>query len=258
MLRLISRFLKKEKRERAKPRPASRAAQLIEILQRKHVTEAEKEKKGKRKKVSLIFPRFRVYATHRFIALPSEVKTQVRYPLIEPYAYALIRYDAREHMLTYNVIEPVLSSEEKRMLEKIKLGLISLINVPLTAIKNREELTRFLEENVQLLLDQYGFELSADQYLRIMYYIYRDFVGLNEIEPLMQDPYIEDISVDGVGLPVYVLHQKYGSMRTNIVWNDVEKLREFVVKLAERCDRYISYAEPLLDGTLPDLSLIHI
>jgi len=89
-----------------------------------------------------------------------------------------------------------------------------------------------------------------------MYYIYRDFVGLNEIEPLMNDPFIEDIGVDGINLPVYVVHQKLGSIKTNIVYNDIEKLREFVVKLAERCDRYISYAEPLLDGSLPDGSRV--
>jgi flagellar protein FlaI len=36
----------------------------------------------------------------------------------------------------------------------------------------------------------------------------------------------------------------------------MEDLREFVVKLAERSGRYVSYAEPILDGTLPDGSRV--
>ena len=72
----------------------------------------------------------------------------------------------------------------------------------------------------------------------------------------MQDPYIEDISCDGVGIPIYVVHRKYGSIKTNIAYNETKDLRGFVVKLAERSGRFISYAEPLLDGTLPDGSRV--
>ena len=72
----------------------------------------------------------------------------------------------------------------------------------------------------------------------------------------MHDPYIEDISCDGIGIPIYVVHKKLGSIETNIIFEDDEELKNFVVKLAERCGRYISYAEPLLDGALPDGSRI--
>jgi flagellar protein FlaI len=89
-----------------------------------------------------------------------------------------------------------------------------------------------------------------------MYYIYRNFLGYNEIEPLLQDPNIEDISCDGIGLPIYVIHRRFGSLKTNVVFEDLEDLREFVIKLAERCGRYVTYAEPILDGTLPDGSRV--
>ena len=41
-------------------------------------------------------------------------------------------------------------------------------------------------------------------------------------------------------------------MRTNISYKNIEKLASFVEKLAQRAGRYVSYAQPLLDGTLPD------
>jgi len=89
-----------------------------------------------------------------------------------------------------------------------------------------------------------------------MYYIYRNFIGYNEIHVILNDPYIEDISCDGINVPVYVIHRKYGSLKTNIVFSDSENLRKFIVKLAERCGRYVSYAEPILDASLPDGSRV--
>ncbi len=199
------------------------------------------------------YPKFRIFTPKKLIVLSGE---NPRYPLIDPYAFAWIRKDPITKAYVYNVLEPVLNEKLKNVLEKLKNGLVQIIDIPLSRIKNSETLLDFLEKNVQNLLKEYDIELSPTDYLNIMYYIYRDFVGLNEIEPIMHDPYIEDFGVDGVGVPVYVIHQKFGSMKTNIVYKDEEKLREFVVKLAEKCDRYISYAEPLLDGTLPDGSRV--
>jgi len=101
-----------------------------------------------------------------------------------------------------------------------------------------------------------GITMSDEQYTKIMYYIYKNFVGLNEIEPFMQDPNIEDISCDGVDTPIFIIHRKFGSIKTNVSFKSIEDLREFVVKLSERSGRYVSYAEPILDGTLPDGSRV--
>ena len=98
--------------------------------------------------------------------------------------------------------------------------------------------------------------IGPDSYTKIMYYIFRDFAGLNEIEPLMHDPYIEDIGCDGTTTNIFVTHRRFGSIKTNIIFENNENLGKFVIKLAERCGRYISYAMPLLDGSLPDGSRV--
>jgi len=251
MLNIFESFKKIRTNKKVKPvlnTNKSRAAQMIEILQPKPEEKIKgKIKTGKRK---YKYPEFRISSHKKLFFLPD--RFPLRYPLIEPYAYALIKKDPIKGVLTYNIIEPVMSDDERYIIDKIKQGLIQTINVSLTAIRHEKRLTSFLEERVQRVLDEYGFSLTPQQYLKIMYYIHRDFVGLNEIEPLLHDPYIEDLGVDGVNTPLYVVHQKFGSIKTNIIFSDTEKLREFVIKLAERCDRYISYAEPLLDGTLPD------
>jgi flagellar protein FlaI len=216
-----------------------------------------KEMKEKTK-VEESLPKFSIEIP-KFAELPpitDPTKANIKYPLIEPFAYAHITWNEKEKILYYNVIEPGLTEEEKNILHKISDGLIELTEIGLSTIKNTEEAINYLSKLVNTVLSQLEIKLSKESYQKIMYYIYRNFVGLNEIEPLMQDPNIEDISCDGIGIPIYIIHRKYGSMKTNIVFKDPEALRQFIIKLAERCGRYISYAEPILDATLPDGSRI--
>ncbi|MCD6381931.1 MAG: type II/IV secretion system ATPase subunit [Candidatus Aenigmarchaeota archaeon] len=234
----------------------TRAGQLLEIMKKGGGIKGKEDKKllslnlkgGKTK-----YPKFQIFPKKKLIVISG---TNPRYPLIDPYAFAWIRKDPITKVYVYNVLEPVLTESDKKILERLKNGLIEVIDIPLTKVKNEDKLLEFLEEKVQMLLEAYDITLPPNKYLNIMYYIYRDFVGLNEIEPIMHDPYVEDFGVDGVGVPLYVIHQKFGSLKTNIVFNNEEKLRDFVIKLAERSDRYISYAEPLLDGTLADGSRV--
>ncbi|MBS3157631.1 type II/IV secretion system ATPase subunit, partial [Candidatus Woesearchaeota archaeon] len=90
-----------------------------------------------------------------------------------------------------------------------------------------------------------------------MYYIYRDFIGLNRIEPLMNDSYIEDIECNGRNSSLYIVHRRYGNIKTNITFDDFDELSDFVEKLAQKSGRYISYSSPIVDGVLPDGSRVN-
>lgn len=184
-------------------------------------------------------------------------KERVMYPLINPYAFADIKFEPSENELVYHVVEPELNDVEKQVIKKLGEGLIQVIDISLKDLKKEESMLDFIEENVKRLLEEYDFHLNEKNYLNVMYYIYRDYIGLNEIEPFLRDPYIEDIGCDGTNIPIYIVHQRYGSLKTNIIYHDESRLKEFVTKLAERCDRFISYAEPLLDGALPDGTRVH-
>ena len=179
----------------------------------------------------------------------------IKYPLIAPYAYAHIYWDEVAKELIYKVEEPELNPKEKKTLALIEEGIKELINVSFMKMQEGTKLIEFLEKNIQVLLTELGIKISQDSYLKIVYYIYRDFVGLNEIEPFLCDYFIEDIECNGMGSPIYVVHRVYRNVKTNVIYNEVPKLASFVEKLAQKCGRYISYASPLLDGSLPDGSL---
>jgi len=180
----------------------------------------------------------------------------ITYPLIEPFAYANIKWDSVNKELVYNVIQPELTDNDKQVIKKISEALIELVEVELTSIKEEGKIIEYLEKQIAKIIRQFGLNLPPAQYARIMYFIYRNFVGFNEIEPFLQDPNIEDISCDGTGAPMYIVHRKFGSIKTNVSINEMEYLREFIIKIAERTGRYVSYAEPVLEGTLPDGSRV--
>ncbi len=180
----------------------------------------------------------------------------VRYELIPPFAYARLYWDSVQEGLVYEVLQPSLSQKEQEIFERISSGITKSIGVDIAQFINRKEMLAYIQKEVRSVIDEEGIFLEPGQYTRLLYYIYINFVGLNEIEPIMHDSYIEDIGCDGVGVPIYVTHKKYGNVRTNIVFKEIKRLQEFVIKLAERTGRYISYAEPLLDGSLPDGSRV--
>jgi len=224
------------------------------ILYRK-VTEASVQNE----KFHEALPGFSLNIPKKIVEFPDITditKVNVIYPLIEPFAYANIKWDQHAKELVYEVIEPQLNGEEVKLLQKISEGLIELVDVALSNISENTKAMDYLQQNVNKVLREYGIFLEKAEYAKIMYYVYRNFLGFNKIEAFLQDPNIEDISCDGVGTSLYVVHQKFGSLKTNVIFNDIEELREFIVKLAERTGRYVSYAEPILAGTLPDGSRV--
>ncbi len=187
----------------------------------------------------------------------------LRYPLIpkdpkggKVFAYAHIYFDQKGNELIYNIVEPALDDKTKRLIENIKFYIQEKIDVNFAQVKGRTAegyVTKLIENALR-----YFKERSRETVETVKYYVIRDFVGLEIIEPLMQDNNIEDISCDGVNIPIYVYHRdsKIGSIKTNIRFTDRDALDAFVSKVAERCGKSISVARPLLDGTLPNGSRV--
>ena len=59
-----------------------------------------------------------------------------------------------------------------------------------------------------------------------------------------------------LNIPIFGYHRKFESVETTIKWETDEELEAYIIKLAQRCGKHISVAEPLLDATLMDGSRI--
>ncbi|SMO81910.1 type II/IV secretion system ATPase subunit [Halorubrum cibi] len=101
------------------------------------------------------------------------------------------------------------------------------------------------------VLEEDARTLSAYQVEKLLYYLKRDFIGYERIDPIKHDINVEDISCDGYDSPVFVYHADYEQVITN-VYHGTDELDDFVVKLAQRSGKGISKRRPQVDATLPD------
>jgi type IV secretory pathway ATPase VirB11/archaellum biosynthesis ATPase/chloramphenicol O-acetyltransferase len=232
------------------PEPVKKQENIINKL--KNLFKKKEEVKIKEENL------FKIEPNKEIIKLPdlnNEISFEVRYPLITPYAYAHIKWDPKQKELIYLIEEPILTKEEKTIFKQLEEGIKELINISFISLNDSEVVIEYLEKNVKVLLNEFGFKLNRESFLKIMYYIYRNFVGLNEIEPLLNDYFIEDIECNGSKVPVYIVHRKYRNLRTNLVFPDNEVLANLVEKIAQKSGSYVSYANPILDSVLPDGSI---
>ena len=176
-------------------------------------------------------------------------------PVEEPYSYVRIKYDTVSNEYLYEVIEPQLNDDEEEVLIAVRRALIDRFNlVGKEEMDQREEMLRELTEEA---ISETGIELSALSRERIFYYVRRDFLGFGAIQVPMIHKEVEDISCDGVNIPIYIYHRKYGSIRSNIKFETAEELDAFVVWLPQRAGKHISVASPMLDATMPDGSRLN-
>ncbi|MCB8942978.1 MAG: type II/IV secretion system ATPase subunit [Ardenticatenaceae bacterium] len=99
--------------------------------------------------------------------------------------------------------------------------------------------------------------VTPQQLEGIRYLVLRDKVGLGALQPLLLDPYIEDISCSGVGA-IFVEHKVFKSLQTTIVFPSLDELDDFVVWLGEWIKSPVTVRNPIVDAVLPDGSRINI
>lgn len=189
--------------------------------------------------------------------MTDKTKIDVTYSLISPFSSVHIHWDPKAYELMYEVEEPILTETEEMYKNQIIEAMRDLINFDNVIEKDQEKLLDYLDRRFKLLATEFGIRISYESYQKIYYYICRDFMGMNEVEPLLRDYFVEDIECNGANAPIYIVHRMYRNMKTSIIFNDIDRLSSFVEKLAQRTGKYISYADPILDASLPDGSRVN-
>ncbi|MDI3539900.1 MAG: archaeal flagellar protein FlaI [Methanolobus sp.] len=181
------------------------------------------------------------------IEIPEGYREIERYWVNEPYSFICIL--EKNNVFHYHVAEPALTLYEKDVLERVYDDLRDILS--LGGIGSRKDKEDTLTEHTLLLFSRYHADLGTAAMHRILYYLRRNFLGNDRINSLLLDPYIEDISCDGVDVPLFMYHNKYRNIRTNISFAE-EELNSLVIKLCQKSGQHISISEPMVDATLPD------
>jgi archaeal flagellar protein FlaI len=168
-----------------------------------------------------------------------------------PYSYSRVTYNDRNKEYLYEVIEPQLSAHERQLVEHLKSTLTKILGGEVVNLSVAEK-RAYLRGEAEEYFRSRGVTLSPLSTERIIYYVLRDFVGYGPVDALILDPQVEDISCDGVDVPLFIFHGKYESVKTNVTFPDEDSLNSFIVMLGQRCAKAVSVSAPILDGTTPE------
>jgi flagellar protein FlaI len=171
-----------------------------------------------------------------------------RYWTNPPYAFVAITYDGEANEHRYYTAEPDVDSFERRLLDRVTVDIRDPL---LFRSDDSDDHEATLSEELERLLEQYGVELDMNSYHTLLYYLLRDFRGYGKVDPLMADPHIEDISCDGYDLPIFVYHDEYTDIETDVSFT-ADELDNYVVRLAQQSGRHISVGDPVVGATLPN------
>ena len=203
-------------------------------------------------------PQELVHVTGNRVLIPSfeefDRLKNITYPVKEPFQY--VNLQERDGEVVYSVFEPQLTKREKAIHKKVITAYDLLVNVG-TVLIDVEDRLKFLEETYKEIIDIYNIKMSPVEYQRILYFIERDYVRYGKADALINDRFIEDISCNGPDNPVYVYHRFFESIRTNVVFGELE-LNNFILRLSQLSGRHISILQPIRDAALPDGSRVNM
>ena len=181
-----------------------------------------------------------------------------RYWCRKPYSYVSVLFDPEDDELLYHVNEPSTDEFEEYVRSDMN-GVLrdTLIHEEPVSESDGVGAEEVIDGKISEVFNEYADEVDPGTFYKTRYYLLRDFAGYGKIDPMMHDRGIEDISCDGTGVPVYVYHRGYRDLETNVVYGE-DELNSFVLRLAQKSDKHVSVAEPMVDASLPDGSRIQM
>jgi flagellar protein FlaI len=191
----------------------------------------------------------------------TEAEIPENYEFVDDYwvdkgrSLVVIALNKKTNLQEYLLFEPSLSDFEYELLERLHEDLRDVLILATEDLK--KDRRYILLDKIHRLIIDYGLELESTSLFKLQYYLIRNFIGWSRIDPLMKDPFLEDISCDGNKVPIFLYHRKYRNIKTNITF-DSDVLNSLAIALAQRSGKHISTGSPIIDATLPDGSRLQL
>ncbi len=151
---------------------------------------------------------------------------------------------SRRGVLDYAALKTRIHRQLIEQLDLAKLG-----TIPLAALQM--QIRRITEE----LLAEEGTPLNRQERDRIVIEVEHETFGLGPIEPLMRDPVISDILVNGAK-EVYI--ERRGKLeRTDVQFRDDAHLLQIIERIVSKVGRRVDESCPMVDARLQDGSRVN-
>jgi pilus assembly protein CpaF len=142
-----------------------------------------------------------------------------------------------------------------RLKKEIHKQLVTGLRIPAIGNVDDYELRRELRRGIEQLCNDRVELLSQEEREQVISEIIDETLGLGPIDPLLRDPTITDILINGPSI-VYV--ERRGQLEeAPVVFHDEQHLLEIVQRIANRVGRRLDESSPMVDARLPDGSRVN-
>lgn len=178
--------------------------------------------------------------------VPVETRSTQQQSVATTGTYSLVPSSGRKVTST-NFKDELKGRIHRRLLESLELSSLLL--------QDEKSLAVLIEQTVQQLLAEEKLPLTNEQKQELATAVLNETLGLGPLEPLLQDPDINDILVNGFD-SVWIDHN--GRLEpTDIRFKDEEHLLHVVNRVVARVGRRIDESSPIVDARLPDGSRVN-
>jgi len=184
--------------------------------------------------------------------IPTEAVVLDRYTVpqgADPDAAAQVTVYELDSLGRYSVSLPELDQEEAAALGLLRGSLRNAVPFDASG-ESREVIERYLWKTAE---DADILHVAKRSSAKLLYYLLKDFSGFWEVDPLVCDDALEEISLSRHDRPVRVLHRRFSEyvfMETDVSFESEERLQAFIRRLAQFGGTSVSLAQPSLEVTL--------
>jgi len=140
------------------------------------------------------------------------------------------------------------STIHRKLVDRLDLSTVSEIPT--------DQLSGIIKAVVESLITNEGIPLTRVERDRLVLEIQHETLGLGPLEPLLQDPDIADILVNG---PNQVYIEKHGKLeKTEVAFKDNDHLMSVIERIVSKVGRRVDESSPLVDARLPDGSRVNV
>ncbi|MGH8847073.1 MAG: CpaF family protein [Polaromonas sp.] len=146
-------------------------------------------------------------------------------------------------------------SQYHTLKDSLHAQLLGRIDLDVMGSMKPERLREELGLLVERLLQESGAALNALERKRLIQDVLDEVMGLGPLEPLLADPTVSDILVNG---PHQVYVERRGMLeKTNVVFSDDGHLMKIIDKIVSRVGRRVDESSPMVDARLQDGSRVN-
>ncbi len=158
-----------------------------------------------------------------------------------------------DYVRHYDVALPHIDLSTRAILDETKRMLVGDIQIETREAIDSETFQRLRERFVihskERLKDVLK-ERSEEDIGLLSRVLVNEMLGLGDLEYLLLDTNLEEVTVNNSREPVWVYHKKHGWLKTEMIIPTEDMIRNYSSRIAREVGREITHLEPLLDAHL--------